>query len=51
MEEPRRLKPEPPPLAAMKPDATRLPQRTQRNTKGTKTARIRNRRLHRFVAD
>ena len=29
MEEPRRLKPEPPPLAAMKPNAARLPQRTR----------------------
>ena len=29
MEEPRRFKPEPPPLAAMKPHAARLPQRTR----------------------
>ena len=29
MEEPRRLKPEPPPLAAMKPHAAQLPQRTR----------------------
>ena len=33
LEEPRRLKPEPPPLAAMKPDVARLSQSPQRTTK------------------
>ena len=33
LEEPQRLKPGPPPLAAMRPNAARLSQRTQRTTK------------------